>query len=191
MTIRQKLMKLIYPLIMTITKKKAKVLEQTTTETPESFYKLKATANNGSAFDFELLKNKNVLIVNTASNCGFTNQYTALQQLYTQFNHNLVILGFPANDFKEQEKDDDKKIAEFCSLNFGVTFPLMKKSIVVKNEQQNNVYQWLSNQSKNGWNEQAPTWNFSKYLINTHGQLTHYFDPSIDPLDKAITQQLQ
>jgi glutathione peroxidase len=191
MTFRQKLMKLLYPLIMKVAKQKATILEQTTTEAPKSFYNLQALANNGSTVDFANFKNKNVLIVNTASNCGFTNQYDALQQLYTQYNHNLIILGFPANDFKEQEKADDATIAEFCKLNFGVTFPLMQKSVVIKNEHQNSIYKWLSEAAQNGWNDKAPTWNFSKYLINTKGQLTHYFDPSIDPLDVTITQHLK
>jgi glutathione peroxidase len=191
MNFRQKLMKLLYPLIMKVSKQKSTILEQTSIAAPTSFYDLQAIANNGNTVDFSNFKTKNVLIVNTASNCGFTNQYDALQQLYTQYNHNLIILGFPANDFKGQEKADDATIAQFCKLNFGVTFPLMQKSVVIKNEQQNAVHKWLSNASQNGWCNQVPTWNFCKYLINTNGQLTHFFDASVDPLATTITKNLQ
>jgi glutathione peroxidase len=125
-------------------------------------------------------------LVNTASNCGYTNQYEELQQLYEQYNNRLVILGFPSNDFKEQEKGNDDEIARFCKINYGVTFPLMKKSVVIKGAGQNPVFQWLSDAAQNGWNTKTPSWNFSKYLVNESGMLTHYFDPAISPLSKEV-----
>ena len=97
-----------------------------------------------------------------------------------------MVLGFPANDFKEQEKGTDDEIETFCKVNFGVTFPLMKKSIVIKGTGQNEVFQWLTDAGKNGWNNQAPTWNFSKYLVNEEGVLTHYFDTSVSPLSPEV-----
>ena len=132
-----------------------------------------------------------MLLVNTASNCGYTNQYDELQELYKRFENKLVILGFPANDFKEQEKGSDEEIAQFCKVNFGVTFPLMKKSSVVKNTDQNDVFKWLTDAAKNGWNSQQPSWNFSKYLVNENGVLTNYFDPSVSPLSEEVMNEIK
>ncbi len=189
MTIRQKILKSIYPFLMWATKsadKNAKVLTNTTAMPEDPFYSLKDTLNNGKPIDFESLKGKKVLLVNTASDCGYTNQYADLQALHEKFKDQLVVIGFPANDFKEQEKANDDSIAEFCKVNFGVTFPLIKKSVVVKAENQNPVFKWLTDPKRNGWNGQAPSWNFSKYLINEKGQLTDYFDPSISPMGDEV-----
>lgn len=188
MTYRQKILKAFYPVLMWMGKVsgKNKTIMNNNTTAPVSFYSLKTTMNNGTEFDFNTLKGKKVLLVNTASNCGYTDQYEDLQKLYEANKDNLVILGFPANDFKEQEKGTDEQIAEFCKVNFGVTFPLMKKSVVIKDDSQNAIYQWLTDASKNGWNSQVPTWNFSKYLVDEHGTLTNYFEPSVSPTSKEI-----
>jgi glutathione peroxidase len=130
------------------------------------------------------------LLVNTASNCGYTNQYNDLQKLYLQFNNQLEIIAFPANDFNEQEKGSDSDIARFCKVNFGVTFPLAKKTVVVKSSNQNNIFRWLTSKARNGWNDKAPSWNFSKYLIDEQGTLTHYFDPSISPLSEEVKKAI-
>ena len=191
---RQKLLNQLYPLIMRLSKSsnRGKVLESPRpVPAPVPFYELDSQLNTGEKLSFEDLKGKKVLLVNTASNCGYTNQYQELQQLSEQYANQLVVLGFPANDFAEQEKDDDKTIEQFCQVNFGVSFPLMKKSVVVKQPQQNPVYQWLSDARRNGWNEQAPDWNFSKYLISEDGRLTHYFGPAVSPLSDAVTSQLK
>ncbi|WP_400191495.1 glutathione peroxidase [Hymenobacter sp. B81] len=190
---RQKLLKKLYPAIMRLTKSsdRGKVLESPQpAAAPVPFYQLGGQLNNGQELSFEQLKGKQVLLVNTASNCGYTGQYAELQQLSEQFADELVILGFPANDFAEQEKADDKTIEQFCQVNFGVSFPLMKKSVVVKQPQQHPVYQWLSDARRNGWNEQAPDWNFAKYLISEDGRLTHYFGPAVSPLSETVTQHL-
>ncbi|MCB2411195.1 glutathione peroxidase [Hymenobacter lucidus] len=190
---RQKFLKALYPLIMRLSKSgsKGKVLENKQTAAPAtSFHSLSGQLNTGQPLDFSQLKGKKVLLVNTASNCGYTNQYQELQQLSEQFADELVILGFPANDFKEQEKDNDHAIQEFCQVNFGVSFPLMKKSVVVKQAAQNPVYRWLSEARQNGWNEQAPDWNFSKYLVSEDGNLTHYFGPAVSPLSATITSRI-
>ena len=163
----------------------------TNTEPKISFYNLSATLNSNERFDFTSLQNKKVLIVNTASNCGYTRQYEELEQLYNKFQNKLAILAFPANDFKEQEKGTDEEIAQFCKMNFGITFPLMKKSSVVKGGGQNPVFKWLSDPAQNGWNEKQPTWNFSKYLINEKGALVNYFDPSVSPLSDEVLNAIK
>ncbi|MGI4872411.1 MAG: glutathione peroxidase [Janthinobacterium lividum] len=191
---KQKILKAIYPLIMRLSKSssRGKVLEnKQRAAAPASFYDLASQLNSGQDLPFAQLKGKKVLLVNTASNCGYTNQYTELQQLAERFPDELVVLGFPANDFAEQEKDDDQTINHFCQVNFGVSFPLMKKSVVVKQDAQNAVYQWLTNARQNGWNEQAPDWNFSKYLISADGQLTHYFGPAVSPLSEEVTANVR
>lgn len=191
MNIRQKFLKAVYPAFMALSGKKAKAFGKENVQAPVSFYSLKPTANNGSEFDFAQLKGKKVLIVNTASNCGFTNQYDQLQELSEKFKDKLLIIGFPANDFKEQEKGNDEEIAQFCKINFGVTFPLMKKSSVLKGNEQNDVFKWLSDSTKNGWNNKQPSWNFSKYLVNEKGNLVHYFDPAVSPLSKEVIEEIE
>jgi glutathione peroxidase len=191
MTIRQKLLKAFYPVLMWAKGKKSTRLQNEAVQPPVSFYTLPAVANNGQAYDIGALKGKKVLLVNTASDCGYTNQYDELQQLHEKYGNRLVVLGFPANDFKEQEKGSDEEIAQFCKVNFGVSFPLMQKSTVVPGQTQNPVFQWLSDKTKNGWNAQAPAWNFSKYLVNETGQLTHYFDPAVSPMSKDVIQAIE
>ena len=155
-----------------------------------SFYSLKDTLINGTVFDFEKLKGKKVMLVNTASDCGYTGQYNHLQKLSEEYKDSLVVIGFPANDFKEQEKGSDEEIASFCKLNFSVTFPLMKKSSVVKGANQNKIFEWLTNPEKNGWNHKQPTWNFCKYIVNEHGLLINCFDPGVEPLGKEVAATL-
>ncbi|MFZ1263205.1 MAG: glutathione peroxidase [Chitinophagaceae bacterium] len=189
MTYRQKMLKAVYPALMWFTKltgKNTKELSNKDVIPPVSFYTLQGVLNNGDTVLFNSFRDKKVLLVNTASDCGYTNQYEDLQKLSEQYKDKLVVIGFPANDFKEQEKRADKDIAEFCKLNFGVTFPLMQKSIVIKSAQQNPVFQWLSDSTKNGWNKRYPSWNFSKYLVNEKGVLTNYFGSSVSPLSKEV-----
>jgi glutathione peroxidase len=100
-----------------------------------------------------------------------------------------VILGFPANDFKEQEPGSDEEIASFCKLNFGVTFPLFKKQTVLDGNE-NAVYNWLTNPSANGWNQQKPTWNFCKYLVDENGKLIAFYPPAVSPLAAEVVSQL-
>ena len=128
------------------------------------------------------------MIVNTASNCGYTNQYAELQKLYEHSREDLTIIAFPANDFKEQEKGSNEEIAQFCKINYGVSFPLAKKSSVVKGANQNKVFEWLTHKELNGWNDKQPSWNFSKYLIDEEGNLTHYFDPAVSPLSEQVVR---
>ena len=190
MTYRQKILKAVYPALIWFTKltgTKSHKIDNTQLKSPNvSFYDLSVTINDGSQLSFSSFKGKKLLLVNTASDCGYTNQYADLQKLYEENKDKLVIIGFPANDFKEQEKGSDAEIASFCKKNYGVTFPLAQKSVVIKSSQQNPVYQWLTDSAKNGWCNQFPSWNFSKYLINENGLLTNYFDPSVSPLSKEV-----
>ncbi len=195
MTIKQKMLKAMYPLLLGITKlagKNTRVIQNEKRQVPaEPIHSLAFKRGSGELISLAQLKGKKILFVNTASNCGYTAQYSELQQLHKQAGDNLAIIGFPANDFKEQETGSDEDIQGFCSLNFGVTFPLAKKSVVVKGAAQNEVYQWLTNARKNGWNNQAPSWNFAKYLVDEEGVLTHYFDPSVSPLQAEVLQAIQ
>jgi len=189
MTYRQKVLKAIYPAWMWYTNMRGKNVTKLKNDQkipPVSFYSLKGTLNNGTAFDFSSLKGKKVLLVNTASDCGYTKQYDELQKLYEEQNGKLVIIGFPANDFKEEEKGTDEEIAQFCKLNFGVSFPLMKKSVVKKTNNQNEVFKWLSDPALNGWNSKPPPWNFAKYIVNEEGVLTNYFGSSVSPLNNDV-----
>lgn len=189
MTYRQKVLKAVYPAFMWWTKLRGKnttELSNRQDQPPISFYTLKGILNNGDTLYFTSLMGKKVMLVNTASDCGYTNQYNDLQKLSEQYKGKLVVIGFPANDFKEQEKGTDTEIAQFCKANFGVTFPLMQKSSVVKSAQQNNIYQWLSDSTKNGWNNKQPSWNFAKYVVNEEGVLTNYFGSSISPLNNDV-----
>ncbi|MDR0891200.1 MAG: glutathione peroxidase [Mediterranea sp.] len=152
----------------------------------DSFYRLSSTTLNGAEYPFEQLKGKYVLIVNTASKCGFTKQYADLQRLSETYPDKLVVLGFPCNQFGKQEPGSSKDIEEFCSVNYGVTFTIMEKSDV-KGEQQNAVYRWLTDKSLNGWNEEVPSWNFCKYLVSPEGQLLKFFPSAVNPMSEKIT----
>lgn len=147
----------------------------------ESFYSLKATLNTGEEIHFDRYKNQKVLIVNLASKCAFTPQYTELEKLYEK-DGNLVILGFPSNNFGKQEPGNDAEINNFCKINYGITFPIFKKNNIKGNSKQE-VYKWLTDKNKNAWNDIEPQWNFYKYLIDENGNLSKIFSSSVSPLD--------
>lgn len=193
MTYRQKILKAVYPAWMWFTRLTGKNTKELSgsVQPPVSFYSLKGVLNDSSSLDFATLKGKKVLLVNTASDCGYTDQYHDLQKLAEEHKDKLVVIGFPANDFKEQEKGTDAEIAGFCRANYGVTFPLMKKSIVIKSPGQNSIFQWLTDSAKNGWNNHPPSWNFTKYLVNEKGVLTNYFGPSISPVSKDVLELIK
>lgn len=191
MTFRQKLMKVVYPLVMWGSGKQAKKISKQGVQAPVSFYKLSAVMIDGKPFSFESLKGKKVMLVNTASDCGFTGQYEALQQLSNQYPDKLVVIGFPANDFKAQESGSNEEIAQFCKRNYDVSFPMMQKSVVISSPSQHPVYRWLTEPGQNGWNAITPSWNFSKYLVSEEGVLTHYFDPGVSPLDAEVTNAIE
>ena len=193
MTIKQKILKKFYPILMLsnkLLKKNSTTLSNNNKIPSSSFYDLKAVSISNKEIYFDEFKNKKVLIVNTASDCGYTAQYDELQKLYNNNKAKLVVLGFPSNNFGNQEKGDDKEIAEFCKINYGVSFLIMKKTNVVKNSDQNNVFDWLTDPHKNGWNNHQPEWNFCKYFVNEKGILTHYFGPAVSPLDSKVLSVL-
>ena len=194
MSYRQSILKTIYPAIMWSSKAAGKKQIQWNQENKiplVPIYSLTTKDINGKDFDFSSVKGKKILLVNTASDCGFTGQYEALEKLQEKYSSSLVVIGFPANDFKEQESKDNESIATFCKKNYGVSFPLMSKSVVVKKQNQNEVFRWLSEASMNGWNQQAPVWNFCKYLVNEQGVLTHYFPMTVDPLDALVVEAIE
>ncbi len=185
MNLKRKILTSVYPLQMKLSKLTGMGINvyenKDKVAAPVNFYSLKATLNNGEEISFERFKDKKVLIVNLASLCGFTPQYTELQELYEKA-EGLVILGFPANNFGEQEPGSDAEIGNFCKLNYGVTFPLFKKDDVTGNHKQF-VYEWLSDKYKNGWNDIEPKWNFYKYLVDENGNLEKVFSSSVSPKD--------
>jgi Glutathione peroxidase len=148
----------------------------------ESFYNLEATTNSGEVISFEKFRSKKVLLVNLASQCGYTPQYNELEELYQLHKNKMIVLGFPSNDFGGQEPGTDKEIENFCKVNFGVTFPLFHKDHV-KGVGKQPVYRWLSDANKNGWNSEEPSWNFYKYLVDEHGNLDKVFSSSVSPLE--------
>lgn len=185
MTGRQKLLKAFYPLFTGLNRMlgtNSKVLvNKEGIRPPSSIYDLQVKMIDGTMKSMADFKGKKLLIVNTASDCGYTRQYEGLQALYEQEKGNLEIIAFPANDFKEQEKAEDADIAVFCKRNYGVSFPLASKAVVVKGNDQDPVFQWLTDRQKNGWNGKPPSWNFSKYLVSEDGILLNYFDPAVEP----------
>ena len=195
MTIRQKILKTIYPMLTGLTRLAGANSKSHkppfAMEPPVSVYSLKILLNSGEEISMNSFRGKKVLLVNTASDCGYTAQYEDLQALQKEYDKDLVIIGFPANDFKQQEKGSDAQIAEFCKINFGVTFPLAAKSSVLKGDSQHPVFRWLSDKDLNGWNGQAPIWNFSKDLIDEQGRLAGVFEPSVAPGAKEIVDLLE
>jgi glutathione peroxidase len=134
------------------------------------FYDFKVKTLEGKEFDFASLKGKKVMIVNTASKCGFTPQYKDLEEVYQKFQGNLVIIGFPANNFGNQEPGSATDIRKFCTEKYGVTFPIMEK-ISVKGDDMHPLYKWLTSKSSNGVMDSEVKWNFQKYLIDENGKL--------------------
>ena len=136
-------------------------------------------------------KGKKILFVNVASKCGYTPQYQGLQELYEKYNGKIEIIGFPANDFLWQEPAKNDEIKSFCSVNYGVTFPIIEKTVVKKSKDQHPIYTWLSHSDLNGWNDSAPGWNFYKYLVDENGKLIEIFPSKIKPLDSEIVDLLK
>ncbi|MXV38261.1 glutathione peroxidase [Flavobacteriaceae bacterium Ap0902] len=141
---------------------------------------------DGDTFDFADLKGKKIMIVNTASKCGFTPQYAQLEEIYEKYkDDNFIIVGFPANNFLSQEPGSNEEIKQFCTLNYGVTFPMMEK-ISVKGDDKAPVYQFLTQKSANGVQDSEVQWNFQKYLIGEEGVLEHIFYSKVEPNDPEI-----
>ncbi|MFN3784318.1 MAG: glutathione peroxidase [Spirosomataceae bacterium] len=151
-----------------------------------SFHSFSATSLDGKKIDFSAYKGKKVIVLNVASKCGYTPQYADWQAFHEQYGDKVVVLGFPTNDFMNQEPGSEEQIASFCQKNYGVTFQMFSKVDVIKGNNQHPLYKWLSNSDLNGWNDKAPTWNFCKYVINEEGEVTHFFASGVLPKDPTF-----
>ncbi|MCD6067734.1 MAG: glutathione peroxidase [Bacteroidetes bacterium] len=150
---------------------------------PVSFFDLYAKTISGEKFHFSQLKGKKTLIINTASKCSYTDQYTILESFHQTYGNSVTVLGFPCNDFLGQEPESETKIMEFCSINYGVSFQLFEK-MTLKGESRSQVYDWLGSRQKNGWSNHTPTWNFCKYLVDENGELLLFASSSVLPTHK-------
>jgi len=146
----------------------------------ENIYDFKIKSLDGSTIDFSKFKGKRILIVNTASKCGYTPQYDGLEKLYESHKDNLVIVGFPSDNFGGQEYQKDDEIASFCKKNYGVTFPLTTR-VDVKGPNATPVFKYLCNKSENGVLDAEISWNFNKFIIDEHGNLLQHFDSKVTP----------
>ena len=157
----------------------------------QSIYQFKVNDIDGQSFDFESLKGKKVMIVNTASKCGLTPQYEQLEAIYKKYKDNgFVIVGFPANDFMGQEPGSNEEIGDFCKKNYGVSFPMMSK-ISVKGKKMAPIYQFLTSKKHNGFEDSKVKWNFQKYLINEEGKLVKVIAPTTKPDDTSIISWIE
>ncbi len=157
----------------------------------KTLYDFKASTLGGDPFDLKSLKGKKVLVVNTASKCGLTPQYATLQKLYDTYkDRNFVIIGFPANNFNSQEPGTNSEIKEFCTKNYGVTFPMMSK-ISVKGEDIDPLYKWLTSKALNGVVDAEVQWNFQKFMINEQGQLVDFASPRDKPDSEKIISWIE
>lgn len=189
MNLKQSILKAIYPVTMWFANKTGAARQSLSNNSSmplSPIYDLPATTINSQPFNLHDLKGKKILLVNTASDCGYTAQYEGLENLYRIYHRQLVVLGFPANDFHRQEEGSDIQIAAFCRQNYGVSFPIFQKSRVLDGVGQNPVFSWLTHRDKNGWNEQAPTWNFCKYLVDEEGKLVQYFGSAVEPMSNEL-----
>ena len=152
------------------------------------FFDLSIKSIDGKNIDFDQYKGKTILVVNVASNCGFTKQYSGLQELYDKYRDNgLVVMGVPSNQFGGQEPGANEEIKDFCETNFNITFPITDK-VEVKGDNSHEIYKWAK---KNYGKSTVPKWNFHKILINKHGKIQNTFNSFIDPLSKKIIKEIE
>ena len=152
----------------------------------KNFYEYSIELINGEKISLDKYKGKKIIIVNVASKCGYTPQYGGLQKLYEEYGSKVEIIGVPSNDFLFQEPGKNKDIETFCKSNYGVSFPIAKKTVVKKNSKQHPLYSWLSFKELNGWNDSSPSWNFYKYLIDNEGNLVNILSSKAKPQGKQI-----
>jgi glutathione peroxidase len=157
---------------------------------PKSIYDFKVESLEGGKIDFAKYKGKKILIVNTASECGYTPQYEGLEKLYEAHKDKLVIVGFPANNFGAQEPGSNQEIAGFCKKNYGVTFPMAAK-IDVKGNDMAPIYRWLTEKQYNNYADNNVKWNFNKFLIDEKGNLVGYFGSKVKPDDAELLKAIE
>lgn len=155
----------------------------------KSIYDFKVAALESGTIDFASFKGKKILVVNTASECGFTKQYEGLQALHEKYKDKLVIVGFPANNFGGQEPGTNEEIGAFCKKNYGVSFPMAAK-ISVKGDDAAPIYKWLCNKKENGVLDAEVGWNFNKFLLDENGTLLAHFESKVAPMSEEITGKL-
>ena len=156
----------------------------------KTFHDFTMKTIDGKEIKMSQYKGKKVLLINVASQCGYTAQYADLQKFHEKYGDKITLLGFPANNFGGQEPGSNEEIATFCTKNFGVTFQIFEK-ISVKGDDQHPLYRWLSTKDENGWNDQAPKWNFCKYIVDENGELIKYLGSSVKPSDNDIMQYVK
>jgi len=166
------------------------LLAMTLSLSAQSIHSFNVKSIDGSALNLAKFKGKKILIVNTASKCGYTPQYEALEKVYEQYKDKLVILGFPCNQFGGQEPGTNEEIVAFCKKNYGVSFPLADK-IDVKGENTAPIYQWLTQKAKNGVLDASISWNFNKFLLDENGKMIAYFPSNVKPDSDAILSYLK
>ncbi len=154
------------------------------------FYDMEFESINGTMISLSDFKGKYVLIVNTASRCGYTKQYKDLQKIHEEYKDELVVIGFPCNDFASQEKGTNQEILNFCQKNYGVDF-LLSKKIKIKGEECHPIFNWLTKKSQNGVLNHKVSWNFNKFLIDPNGNLLGAYSSSTKPFDAQIINQIR
>ena len=165
---------------------KVSSIPETNSATPKlaastsSFHTLSAKSLDGQTISMDQYKGKKIIVLNTASRCGYTPQYADWEAYYEKNKDNVVVLGFPCNQFMGQEPGTAEDIQAFCQKNYGVSFQMFDK-VDVKGSEQSPIYKWLSDSSLNGWNSEVPSWNFCKYLIDENGKLTNFFASGVTP----------
>ena len=180
----------VYPVILLLLVL-ALLFPQTSSSQTIAFYDFTVKDIDGDSFSFSQLRGKKVMIVNVASKCGYTPQYEQLEEIYEKYKEQgFVLIAFPANNFMHQEPGTNEEIKEFCSVNYGVTFPVMSK-ISVKGEDMHKVYQWLTSKELNGIRDSSVKWNFQKYLISEDGKLVNVIKPKIKPNDPTIINWIE
>ena len=155
----------------------------------KSFYDIGLNDINGNPIDLRSFEGKKIMLVNVASRCGYTSQYSDLQNLYSTKSDKIEIIGIPCNDFGRQEPGTPEEIKNFCSTNYGVTFTITEKS-KIKSYPTSEIYKWLSNPELNGWNSTLPSWNFCKYIIDEKGNLIKFFKSGVNPTSSDILSLL-
>ena len=154
-------------------------------QTTASFYDFKIPSLDGEEIDFSKFRGRKVIVVNTASRCGYTPQYKDLQQIHETYGDRVDVLGFPANNFLWQEPGSNSDIAEFCERNYGVDFQMFSK-VSVKGKEQHPLFQWLEKNTG-----KSPSWNFCKYVINEKGEVVAFFPSKVNPTDPEIIKLIQ
>jgi len=166
------------------------ILSFTNSTAQKSIYDIAINDIAGNPIDLNEFKGKHVLFVNVASECGFTPQYTGLEELHQQYKDDLIVIGLPCNQFGGQEPEAEKEIQQFCTKNFGVTFLLTEK-IEVKGEKKHPLYNWLTDKKINGKSSSNVKWNFQKYIVDEKGEFVNYFYSTTKPLSSKITSILK